>query len=451
VGRISLKKDSMTIIGRRPLLLVVVFVGLASLALLLKQEAKKRESKKAAEAATNVNVSCDAGVRVIADGQFWGITQSRTNVICVKKTADNMHRMILQKPDYVPQVFTVTLCDWRKVQIVANSFIGLPPPPAQFVSPRDKFNRTDYGFGRLTVTSDPKDCTVGFRLETKPMPTDKDGAISFGDVCEGAYPIVFRHKDQILTTNITFRPHQRVSLHADFAGSCILDLIEMEARYRESIKDLIKKLKLNDYADFPALTEKQKNSIVWQLRYDKKWGQPNHKVICRDILEAQGYSFLNCILWTSSAIDLAEQQGWKDLTPLIAKIYERPKDVWVYERAFRYLRVQAGKPVSTNITANADILRRAGSWDSKVTDGQLLAAKESLSKEPDKEALLVYMLIEATMSGKGVTERGREAAIDVLKSLDRETVVQRVQQFRRDSREFGRDHIETAAKWLAVD
>ena len=435
-------------------MLVVVFVGLALVALLTRQEGKKQGSKNVAESAEDVNVICEAGVRVILDGQFWGITQSRTNAISVKTSTDKTHRMILQKPGCIPQVFTATLRDWQEKQIVASSFknLDLRPPP-QFASPGDKLNRTDYGFGSLAVASDPKDCTVEFRSETIKIPKDRQGVILHRDVCEGAYPIAFHFKNQTLTTNVTFRPHHSVSLQADFVNSCILDLVEIRARYRESIKDLIKKLKQNDYADFSSLTEKQKDDVFSQLYEDKEWGQQNHKAICREFLAAQGHSFAKISIGTFCAIDLAEKQGWKDLTPLIANIYERPKDVWIYQRAFQYLRIEAGKPISTNIVASANIIQRAGAWNSKATDEQLLAAKESLLKESDKEAVLVYMIeIAGSQSGKGATDRGGKVAIDVLRGLDREAVVQRIRQLQKDSRNrMYRGEIEKVAKSLGVD
>jgi hypothetical protein len=202
-----------------------------------------------------------------------------------------------------------------------------------------------------------------------------------------------------------------------------------------------------DYAGYAALPEIERDRIVWNLHEYRQWGLPEQKPICRDLLETQGHSFANQIAWTTDAIDLAQKQGWKDLSPLIAKIYERPKNIWVYERAFRYLRSEEGKLISTNIVAAADILGAAGHYRSAVSDEQLSAAKERLVREADKEAIMVYALnVAGWHAGKGGTDRGRKAAADVLKGLDRETVTQRLRQLRQG---MGSE-IEWVANYLGI-
>jgi hypothetical protein len=206
-----------------------------------------------------------------------------------------------------------------------------------------------------------------------------------------------------------------------------------------------------DYTGYAALPEIERDRIVWDLYEHHQWGLPDQKPVCRDLLETQGHSFANAIAWTCGAIDLAEKQGWKDLTPLISKIHERPKNIWVYERAFRYLRAQAGKPVSTNLIAAAETLRAAGSYRSAVAEDQLSAAKERLVQDADKEAVMVYALgVAAEHSGKGGTERGRKAAAEVLSGLDRGTVVQRIRHLGQDCPDYMRDQVQWVAKHLGI-
>jgi hypothetical protein len=206
-----------------------------------------------------------------------------------------------------------------------------------------------------------------------------------------------------------------------------------------------------DYAGFAKLSEAEKDKIVWELHEPgRKWGLPEQKPICRDLLSNQGYAFANCSAWTCDAINLAEKQGWKDLNPLITKIYKQPKDFGIYERAFRYLRDEVGKPISTNLEADAEALRQAGYYETKVTDEQLSAAKKRLLKEPDKEAVLVYTIgVAAWNSGKGGTYRGRAAAADVLKELDRDAVVQRVRQLHRDAPRLAKEVYQSELEWIA--
>jgi hypothetical protein len=211
----------------------------------------------------------------------------------------------------------------------------------------------------------------------------------------------------------------------------------------------------DNYAGFTTLPEGQRDAIVWELQAPPHnwWGLPEQKSICRDLLATQGYSSFanNASSWTFEAIDFAEKQGWKDLTPLIAKIYERPINIWMFARAFRYLRGQSGKSVSTNVISSFQVLRDAGNYQSSVSDKELSAAKERLLKEPDKEALLVYALdIAGWNSGKGGSQRGREAAADVLKSLDHNKVTQRLRQLRQDASPKGWEELfQPECDWIA--
>ena len=206
-----------------------------------------------------------------------------------------------------------------------------------------------------------------------------------------------------------------------------------------------------NFDNFAKLPITNKNAIVWELHDGGMpgywWGLPNQKRICRDLLLNDGYSSItnnpNAANWTVDAIDMAEKQGWTDLNPLIEKIYEKPRSIWLFERAFRYFRTQSGKPISTNLLAAVETLRSGGQYrysqnDKQliVSDEQLAAAKKLLLQEPDKEAVLVYLLENAGGNGgKGASDRGRKAVADVLGSLDRAAVIQ---QLRQDAPSGGR-------------
>jgi hypothetical protein len=409
-----------------------------------------------------VTVICDPGIRLIVDGEFAGITQSQTNTITLKTTTNSSHRIIMQKPDRigsgglyrcVPQSFIFTLEPGQKKDVVAAPFVECYIAfPAQKPSPGEK-KFPDCGFASLIVECNPEECALEFRSETIQLPPNKyTSARSINDVCEGRYLLVFHHKDQTLSTNVSFRPHQVVTLEPDFVESRVRDRGEERARYHERIRSLIKEMRSNGFADFQSLPEGEKDSVVWMLYEDKEWGHPDQKLICQDLLSAQGYTFANAVAWTTGAIDLTEAQGWKDLSPLISSIYERPKNWWVYERAFRYLRAQAGKPVSANIIADAQTLSAAGYYQTNVTDKQLSEVKKRLLKEPDKEAVLVYCIGQAsTFGGKYSGDRGGLAAIDILKQLDQETVAKRVHQLLRDHDDVSGHGFEWTAEHLGMD
>ena len=174
-----------------------------------------------------------------------------------------------------------------------------------------------------------------------------------------------------------------------------------------------------DYTHFSSLPDATKAKMVWDLFDRKAFGTPDQKPICRDLLATRGrYCGGNNIAFLTAAIDLAEQEGWTDLAPDIQAIYQRPGNIWVYERSFRYLRARRGKPVPEGIHAAAETLRQAGYYQSPVTDAALAAAVQRLKRSSDREAVLVYTLYAAVpLPGKGGADRGKRAAVSVLRSL----------------------------------
>ena len=207
-----------------------------------------------------------------------------------------------------------------------------------------------------------------------------------------------------------------------------------------------------DYSDFARLSDAQKDRIIWHLHEDKKWGQSDQKSICRDILLTQCYYSANAAAWTIKAIDLAESQGWNDLTPLIDGIYQRPRDIWVYERAFRYLRKQQSKPIPSEIVAATKVLARSGNYKNTVTDEEVRTSQKQLLGQADDEAVLVYAVnVAGGYAGKGGSDRGRKAAADVLKSLNKDSVNRRVRQLYADASEYLKPEILWLAQYLNVD
>ncbi len=420
--------------------------------------AEEAGKSQASETNDCVTVICEPGIRFILDGVFVGIAHSRTNIVALRSNTNTAHRIILQKPDRVdsamgmhklyscvPQSFTFPVESVQRKEIVAAPFTEMYMNRPQKRSPQDK-GQPDCGYGEIILSSNPETCTAEFREEIIPLPA------RISDVCEGQYLLVVHHQDQTLGTNLTFRPHQSRSVKVDFVESCIHDLnAEREQRHHET-RALIRKMRANGYADFPSLGEEQKDMVVWILHEDKEWGQPDQKVICRDLLANQGYSYANATAWTHDALDLAKTQDWKDSRPLILGIYEHPRNIWNYEATFLFLRNEAGRSVSTNLIADVQTVSMAGRYESKVTEAELSAAKKRLIADSDKEAVLVYCIyVACSFPGKGGTDRGRKGAIDILRNLDREVVVQRIQQFLKDCQDFGLNEFKHLARELDVD
>ena len=165
----------------------------------------------------------------------------------------------------------------------------------------------------------------------------------------------------------------------------------------------------------------------------------------------QGYESANSIAWTTYAIDLAEQQGWDDFKPLIAAIYERPKDFWRLQRAFLYLRKLAIQPIAAKIVEDSELVQKAGLHKSSISDAELASAQARLVEAKDRDAVLIYMLpVACWNSGKGGTLRGRNAAIEVMKGLDAQVVASRIRQLHADSQGNAHEEIAWAAKRLEI-
>ena len=150
------------------------------------------------------------------------------------------------------------------------------------------------------------------------------------------------------------------------------------------------------------------------------------------MIATQGsFANANATSFTIYAFEAVQKHGWKDLDELVKAVYEKPRNIWLYESSFRCLRALSGKPVSAEVLAAAQTLHSSGWRESPVSDKELAAAKDTLIRQDDKEITLVYALYVACQhSGKGGTERGRRAAAEVLRSLPRRKVRATLSVFR---------------------
>lgn len=187
-----------------------------------------------------------------------------------------------------------------------------------------------------------------------------------------------------------------------------------------------------DYGDFAGLSDPQKSKIAWDLHEKREFGKPEHKPICRELIATQGkFANANATSFTISAFEAAQKHGWKDLDQLVKAVYEKPRNIWLYESSFRCLRALSGKPVPAEVVAAAQTLLKSGWLESPVSDKELATAKDTLIRQDDKEITLVCALYVACQhSGMGGTDRGRHAAAEVLKTLPRRKVRATLSVFR---------------------
>ncbi len=199
-----------------------------------------------------------------------------------------------------------------------------------------------------------------------------------------------------------------------------------------------------DFANFATLDDAAKGKLVWNLADAGSLFRPEHKGICRDLLATQGrYANANASSFTSAAIALARQQGWREMRALITKIYQRPTNSHLYESAFVCLRAWDGKPIPVEIVSAAETLKAAGSSQTTVQDADLAEATTLLLASQDKEAVLMQTIVKAMENpGKGSTQRGWDALVQVLTHLDAVTVRATLQVLRENVESWQKGEVE---------
>ncbi|MGD0093278.1 MAG: hypothetical protein ABSE73_25465 [Planctomycetota bacterium] len=208
-----------------------------------------------------------------------------------------------------------------------------------------------------------------------------------------------------------------------------------------------------EWDDFPKWQEDKKSQVVWQLDDKRMLKRPECKPIFRDLLFTKGaFTHDNSPNFLYQSIEMAEQQKWRDFDPLIQALYDGPPEVWTFKSSFQYLRRVAEKPVAPKLEQAFETLSASGEWGSTLSDAELAGAVALLKKQEDKDALLVYALkVACWHSGKGGTDRGRLAAIEVLRSLDVDRVKKQIAIFRKFFRyRMHREEMEWIAKQLAI-
>lgn len=185
-----------------------------------------------------------------------------------------------------------------------------------------------------------------------------------------------------------------------------------------------------DYSNFHSLSENQKDKTIWDLFEQKEFGKLNQKPIFREILSTKGkICHANSISFTTTTIDVVEQNGWEDFDPLILEIYRHPPDVYLYKRAFLYFYKQRGMEIPNDLIEASKIMISSGYYNNKVSEKELAYAKTVLLHQQDKELAFVYSLEIATTYTKGGSDRGRLAAVDVLREIDKNLVFSRLKSF----------------------
>ncbi len=182
------------------------------------------------------------------------------------------------------------------------------------------------------------------------------------------------------------------------------------------------------------------------------FGRPQHKAMCRDLIASQGgYAGAEPTDAALQAIALAERQGWDDMIPGLDATVKNPRNVTLMERAYRACRKLSGNPVSGRLAAGANTMMQAGRQGSRVTEAQLDEARGAFIEEKDRDAVLVYaMTVAATAEPKAGSKRGRRAAAEFLRVIDRKKVASRLHRLMKNGNAFDREAVEWLMGYLGV-
>ena len=186
------------------------------------------------------------------------------------------------------------------------------------------------------------------------------------------------------------------------------------------------------YEGFARLSTNKKARLLRHLFKNMEFGRPEHKPLCRDLLAARGaYAGADATAWTLACLDLAEKEGWTDLSPFIEAIYARPRSLATYEASFRCLRALSGRLVPDDFLAAVRTVEEDAAGDDRNAKARLATATDRLLRETDKELLTAYAFRLALWDGP-TPGRVRRLGAALLASLEQVRVRERLRRFQED-------------------
>jgi len=134
--------------------------------------------------AGDIQVSCEAGLRIYLDGEFIGTSSAKEDGFFLMNVDRGEHAVSVEKDGFITQRFEVEILDLPIEVNVAAFMPVLAPPKEEPPEPARVHQRV----GNLVVTSAPQKCVVKIdgRVETKETPQ-----LSIGGLSEGEHTISF--------------------------------------------------------------------------------------------------------------------------------------------------------------------------------------------------------------------------------------------------------------------
>lgn len=135
--------------------------------------------------AGDIQIFCEAGLRVYLDGKFVGNSSEREDGLFLIDVPKGTHAVWIEKDGHVSQRFEIEVLN-APTEITVTEFVPLPAAveePPQEDEPAPDSEPVQQLIGSLTVTSAPQNCLVQIdgRTQEKTTPELVIGGLSAGD------------------------------------------------------------------------------------------------------------------------------------------------------------------------------------------------------------------------------------------------------------------------------
>jgi hypothetical protein len=180
----------------------------------------------------SLQVTCEPGVRIYIDHQFFGMTNETDNGLFIEELAPGTHRLKAVRSGFAPVVQEVDVVQDVAVEAVidfeaSGEAAGAEEAPEGAAKPAIPKGRTNVG--TLLLSSDPVGAKVFIDGEYK-----GDADIVVDNREAGRHTIVFQMGDRKLSGTFTLSRHEVLKLQANFLYENIINLSERERRQRSN-------------------------------------------------------------------------------------------------------------------------------------------------------------------------------------------------------------------------
>ncbi len=170
-------------------------------------------SVAAVSGAGDIQIFCEAGLRVYLDDELVGISNRMDDGLFLLDIHGGTHSVRVERDGFQPQSFEVNIGQ-VPIEITVGEFSSLPPNPREETAPASTAVQQH---GSLTVTSAPQNCVV--EIDGKPQ-TKTTPQLTIGGLVAGEHTITFSKPGYESVTHVVrVSPGAEVSLRGNLKES----------------------------------------------------------------------------------------------------------------------------------------------------------------------------------------------------------------------------------------